>query len=264
MKFLNLFILMFLGFITSNLSAQTTRQIEDDLLKSFKRIDYWDQQRSKDTTMAWSDSLEKANVVFGKKLKEYAQKYPPTITYPFNSLVKEHLNIISSTDGLFRIYSWDTDGGGTMHEFENVMQYKIGQKTYSAWVRDTAVDHQDKYVPYYTKIYVFKVNNKTYYLGIYEGVYCTSCRGQGLQVFTIENGKLNDDLKIIKTQTGLHSQLYYEYNFFYVIHRKADSLMHFDSATKTIYVPVVIEKEKVTKRYITYKFTGQYFERVKN
>jgi len=235
MKILSLFILTFLVFITSDLSAQTPKQIEDDLLKSFKKIDYWDQQRSKDTSMAWSDSLVKANNVFGKKLEGYTQKHPATITYLFSSLVREHLNISNSTDGLFRIYSWDTGGGGTIHEFENVMQYKIGQKAYSVWVQDTAVGRQDKYVPYYTKIYTFKVDNKTYYLGIYEGVYCSSCRGQGLQVFAVENGKLNDDVKIIKTQTGLHSQLYYEFNLFYVIHRKADSLIYFDAITKTIY-----------------------------
>src|SRR5580692_4091341 len=104
MKIFNLSILFFLILITFNLSAQTHKQIEHDLLKSFKKIDYWDQQRSKDTSIAWEDSLEKANDVFGKELKGYTQKYPITITYPFSSLVQEHLNISSSADGLFRIY----------------------------------------------------------------------------------------------------------------------------------------------------------------
>ncbi|MDB5153517.1 MAG: hypothetical protein JWR54_2268 [Mucilaginibacter sp.] len=127
MKYFRLLLFTCRCFIApDNLFAQSPKSIETDLLKSFKKIDYWDQQRSKDTTMAWSDSLEKANNVFAKKLKVYIQKYPATVTYPFNSLVKEHLEISSSTDGLFRIYSWDTETGGTMHFFENVMQYKSG------------------------------------------------------------------------------------------------------------------------------------------
>src|SRR5258707_2813618 len=74
MKTLSLVLFSFLCFISYDLSAQTPRQIEDDLLKSFKKIDYWDQQRSKDTSMAWSDSLEKANDVFWKEIKRVCSK----------------------------------------------------------------------------------------------------------------------------------------------------------------------------------------------
>ncbi len=263
MKCLNLLLLFFGCLLSSSLFAQTPQEIENDLVKSSKKISYWD-GKLRDTTVNANDSLDNANKVFGEKLQNYSERYPSTITFPFALLKKEYLNICSSTDGLFRIYSWDTEGGGTEREFQNVIQYKYGKEMRSIWVRDTAVGRQDKYVPYYTNIYTFKVANKTYYLGIYEGIYCTACRGQGLQIFTIENGKLNDDVKIIKTQTGLHSQLYYEYNLFYVLHRKPEQLLHFDVASKTIYVPIVVEKEKVTNRYIKYKFTGQYFEKVKN
>ena len=262
MKYLNFFTAFFI-LISSNLFGQTPKQIEADLLKSFKKINYWD-ERSRDTIIDVGDSLANANNAFGEKLKLYSEKYPFTISYSFNSLKKEYLNICSSDDGLFRIYSWITEGGGTMHEFQNVMQYKTDKNVHSILVRDTAIDHEDRYVYYYSNLYTFKANNKTYYLGVYDGVYCSACRGQGIQVFTIENGKLNNDVKIIKTQTGLHSQLYYEYNLYYVLHRKVGSLIHFDNTSKTIYVPVVVEHEKVTHKYIAYKFTGQYFEKVKS
>ena len=250
---------MFLSCLLSPaLFAQTPRQIETDLLKSFKKIKYWD-ERLRDTSVNAGDSLYNANNEFGQKLQNYSEKYTSTIIYPFALLKKEYLNICTSTDGLFRIYSWDTEGDGTMHEFENVMQYRYRERTHSIWVRDTAVGRQDKYVPYYTNIYSFKANNKTYYLGIYEGVYCSTCWGQGMQVFVIENGKLNDDVKIIKTASGLHSQLYYEYRF---NGEKKDDI-RFDPVSKTISLPVVI-KDRVTNKRILYKFTDQYFERVKN
>lgn len=263
MRFCKRLPLIFCFFIVLTSNAQNRRSIEIDLLRSFKKISYWD-RKLRDTSINANDSLANANNEFGQKLKNYSEGYPSTITYPFTLLKKEYLNICSSTDGLFRIYSWYTGGDGTMHEFENVMQYKNGEKLRSIWVRDTAVGRQDKYVPYYTHIYTFKANYKTYYLGIYEGVYCSGCRGQGLQVFAIENRKLNEDVKLIKTQTGMHSRLYFEYDLYYAIHRNPGALMHFDAITKTIYVPVIVEKEKITNRYIAYKFTGKYFEKVKN
>src|SRR3569832_1699030 len=124
MKCLNFCFAAFCILITSSLFAQVPRRIvEDDLAKSFKKIDYWNQQQRKDTTGAWGDSLQSANDVFGKKLQYYTNKYLPTI-YSLYNLEPLGVKIVTSDDGLFRIYSWDTGGGGTMHEFENVMQYK--------------------------------------------------------------------------------------------------------------------------------------------
>jgi hypothetical protein len=260
MKVLSLILFSFLCFISYDLSAQTLKQIENDLLRSFKRIDYWDQQRSKDTSMAWSDSLEKANDVFGKKLKDYTQKYPATITYLFSLLVKEHLNIISSTDGLFRIYTWDTWTGGTMHFFENVMQFKSGENTISTLVpRGVEGDGG----PYYDKLYTFKANSKTYYLTTWLAIGSTRDYVRGIQTFSIENGKLNTAAKIIKTRTGLHSEINYEYDLVRT-DEKTNSTIHFDLKTQSIYVPIVLGQGKLTNNYIIYKFTGQYFERVKN
>ena len=90
MKILNLSILLFLAFVTFNLCAQTPKQIEDDLLKSFKRIDYWDEYRGSnkdkaDDLMKANDSLNKACNIFGEKLKSYTSNYPFTIEISLNS-----------------------------------------------------------------------------------------------------------------------------------------------------------------------------------
>lgn len=250
MKTLKLFVLICCCFSGVNLFAQTPATIEADLLKSFKKID------------AASQDNAAANDEFGKKLFDYAKRYPATIAYPFNLLKKEHLDISTSDDGLFRIYSWDTEGGGTMHFFENVFQYKSGAKTVA--VLDTPKGDGDNR-PNYTKLYIFKANNSTYYLTVYLTIGSTKDAGQGIQVFTIENGKLNPDAKIIKTGSGLHSRLYYDYNFMSVVNIAYGSRpsVYFDPATKTIHIPLVEAGGKVTRQYITYKFTGKYFERVK-
>ncbi len=260
MKLFKLFSLICCCFLYSNSYAQSPKEIEADLLKSFKKISYWSEQRSKDTSLTWVNNLEEANGVFGNKLKYYTGKYPSTINCPFNSFKKEHLDIISSDDGLFRIYSWDTSEGGTMHDFENVLQYKSEEKINS--ILDTAKSGDD-YVYYYSNLYTLKAKGKTYYLAVYGGIFSTKDVSEGIRIFTIENGKLND-AKLIKTTTGPHNKIEYGFDFFSEVDWKVRPVISFDNVAKTLYVPLIDEKGKMTHQFILYKFTGQYFEKVKN
>jgi hypothetical protein len=241
--------------------AQTPQAVEADLLKSFKKIEYWHQKQDKGDDGV-SDALGDANDEFGNKLKKYAESYSASITLPFASLKKERLDMFTSADGMFRIYSWETWQGGTMRDFSNVLQYKVGAKTKSTLLTGS----QEVYIPFYTNLYTFKTGNKTYYLGIYGTIYSTKDAGTGIKIFDIENGKLNDDVKIIKTGSGLKSKVYYDYDFFSVVDIAFEKrpTITFDQATQTIHIPLVDGKGQVTKKLINYKFNGQYFEKIKS
>jgi hypothetical protein len=250
MKRLSL-LLFSISFCIIKLHAQTFAEIEADLLKSFKKIDNAAQDN------------EAANDEFGKKLFDYTNKFPATIAYPFNRLKKEHLDISTSDDSQFRIYSWDTWTGGTMHFFESVFQYKDAGKTKA--VLDTVKQEGDSR-PNYTKLYTLKAGNNTYYLAVYLFIESSRYYGEGIQCFSIVKGRLKDDEKIIKTKTGLHSQLSYEADLGSVVNIAFNKrpTIHFDSTTQTIHIPLVEAGGKVTRQYITYKFTGKYFEKVKS
>ncbi|MBS1533222.1 MAG: hypothetical protein JSU01_23180 [Bacteroidetes bacterium] len=254
MKCLNFYLSAFCCVISPALFAQTPQQIEADLLKSFKKIDYCRDKKC--------DSLETANDVFAKKLKFYTEKSPFTITYPFNSLKKDYLDISTSSDGLFRIYSWDTWTGGTMHFFESVMQYKSG--TGFKAIIDTPKTEGDNR-PDYQRMFTFKANGKAYYICTYLYVGSTKDVSEGIHLFTIENEKLTD-AKILKTHSGLNSDITYYYDFGSVVNIEYEKRPHprFDNLTNTIYLPMVDGNQQMTKKFILYKFTGQYFERVKN
>ncbi|MEO3404063.1 hypothetical protein AAFN85_09180 [Mucilaginibacter sp. CAU 1740] len=259
MKTLNT--LFFLCCLAVSAFAQSPQAVEADLLKSFKKIEYWHQKQDNGDDAA-SDALGDANDEFGNKLKNYAESYPASITQPFASLKKEHLDMLTSVDGLFRIYSWDTWQGGTMRDFSNVLQYKIGTKTKSVLLTGS----QETYIPFYTNLYTFKAGSKTYYLAVYGTIYSTKDAGTGIKVFDIENGKLNDDVEIIKTGSGLKSKIYYDYDFFSVVDIAFEKrpTITFDQATQIIHIPLVEAKGKVTKKLINYKFNGQYFEKIKS
>ena len=253
-------ILAFFFIICIDLFAQNQKRIEPNLLRSFKKINYWYTQSNTNTSGAVIDSLAMASDEFGRKLQKTTSTYPTTITYRFDSLIKEGLGIISSADGQFRIYSWDTNTGGTQHFFENVIQYKTGTKTNS--ILDTVKEEGDSR-PLYDSLFTFKISNKTYYLATYTFVLSLNEFRKGIQIFSIENGRLNNKVKLIKTLSGLHSQLNYDYHIS-TIEDYNDSGISFDTSTKTITLPIVNEKGVMTDKIITYKFTGQYFEKVKS
>jgi len=262
---------VFLGCCLTSISAfaQTPKAIEKDLSNSFAKIYYWFDKAHNDTTemlIAENDSLEIANDVFGNKLKYYTSNYPMTISRNFNI----DMNVVTSTDHMFRIYSWDTEMGGTEHDYRNVMQYKNGKSVSSILNMDTTVSNDDHYVYYFSNIYTLKVGEKTYYLGIYNGVFSMKDMQEGVQIFRIESGKLNTHIKLIKTASGLHNTLSYVYDYFSIPSKLKDAEIHYNPASETLTLPVVGasdkigDDEKVSTKHITYKFTGKYFEKVKN
>lgn len=117
---------------------------------------------------------------------------------------------------------------------------------------------------YYDCVYMIKTDRQRYYLAVYNAEYSTQAFGTGVKVFAIENGKLNSDVKIIKTATGLHNEIGYDFNVF-----SSSSIdgkhpkIYYDDNLKTLYIPLLSEKERFTVKFITYKITGQYFEKVK-
>jgi hypothetical protein len=147
-----------------------------------------------------------------------------------------------------------------MHFFESVFQYKIKATTNA--VLDTVKQEGDSR-PIYNKLYTLKIGNYTYYIAIYQFIESSRYYGEGVQCFSITQGKLNDDTKIIKTATGLHSQISYEVDLGAIDNGNATPNINFDVTTNTLYIPLIESKGKATNRFITYKFTGQYFEKVK-
>lgn len=114
-------------------------------------------------------------------------------------------------------------------------------------------------------MYIFIANGKSYYLTVYLIIASSKDVGEGIHICNIDNGQLTD-AKLIKTHSGLHSDLSYDYDFGSVVNIDYEKRprIHFDNNTNTIYLPMVDDNYKMTNKFIQYKFTGQYFERLKN
>ncbi|MFI5141221.1 MAG: hypothetical protein ACHQII_02595 [Bacteroidia bacterium] len=243
---------LFLVLITKINLAQTNTctQIDTDLVGSYKKLT--------SLNYGYGDSIDFYSDTFSNKITNYISKNPETIKCPFNGLKENHCSVVTSADGLFRIYSWDTWLGGTMHDFNNIYQFTSNQKTYTK-----IYDYPEgDYGTYYTDIYTLKANNKTYYLTLRMNSFSTRDHMQAVDICTIEGGSLNDSVALIKSHDSLISSISVEYNFMSVINHpeRPLRLIKYDADKKIIYIPIVMENGDVTDRFILYQFKGKYFE----
>lgn len=257
MKSIKLIVVLCCCFMSANLYAQSPQEIENDLLRIFRRVNYYGTHKKE-----WKavDSLKKMNSMFAYKLKYYTAKYPFTISQDFAALKKERMVIATSADGKFRTYSWDTRLGTTGYDFDNILQYKVGNQTFSL----LKMDPPGKQAYWYPKIYTFGANNKTYYLAVYNSVFSATKAGQGIRAFAIEGNTLNGSVPMIKTPTAVLSRLYYEYTLASVADWEAFPTINFDKTNRIIQTPLVDYSGKMTRKFITYKFIGRFFEKVKS
>ena len=79
--------------------------------------------------------------------------------YPFNR-EKTGLDITTSKDGNFRIYTWNEFGGGTMQFYQNVFQFESAGKVFS---KLNIKDNQDNGCRYF-EINEVESAGKKYYI----------------------------------------------------------------------------------------------------
>lgn len=253
-------LLIILNLFTNTLLSQEKglKEIEIDLCKSYNRLF----KNGFKINSNW-DSLVQQNRDFRSKIEKYTSLYPQTLTYNFDSLANTKVKIISAEDQCFRIYSWDTWSGGTLHYFENALQYKINDSVFSKIMADTS-EYGENYIPYYSQIFTLKSQKETFYLAIGHGIYSNKDHSETLQIFSIKDGYLNDTVQLIKTEEGLRNSITVFYNFFSVVDRSERPVqtIKYKAEHKTISIPIIKDENEVTDKYILYKFTGKYFEKV--
>ncbi|MEJ5105042.1 hypothetical protein [Chryseobacterium sp. MYb328] len=240
--------------------GQNITAIEKQLNEAFQKINYWSSE-GRDFKNSY-DSLAAANTKFEKLLVRYTSSHPQTITNDFKFLEKNGLIIATSEDGKFRIYSWDTWTGGTMHFFKNIFQYKSDQKVYSK-----AGENQGEGDPgsYYYQINDIISENKKYYLAQNKAILSSGMSYHNIKVFSIDNGQLNDKAQLIKTLSGIKNQLGYEVDLTASANRNyegRDYEIEYDPKNKIISIPVIQADSKVTAKKIRYQFKGKYFEKL--
>ena len=255
------FVLLVIVVFSASAFGQTSEAIEKELVGLYGKIN----ENSAYSSNSDGELLEKSNEEFKQKLLNHT-KIASTLKHKFSELEKE-ISITTSEDGKFRVYSWDRLDGGTMHFFETVYQFQGTDGRVHSKSRDLEEGYSGSFVH---EIFTIDAKAEKIYLVCSTSIGSTQDSYQNLRLFKVGKNELNDDVKLIKTKSGLTDSIGFGYNFFSVVDRneRPIKLILFDKKTQTFKIPIVIEDEKfpngrVTDKFINYKFNGTYFIKVK-
>lgn len=236
--------------------AQNNKAIEAELLRHLKAIsDNADKEKIRD----------RENNLLRQKLLKYGRN-ASTLKYDFKGL-GTGMYVATSKDGKFRIYSWDTQSGGTMKFFDGIYQYQSSKgKVFSKpFIRRGLFARG-----FYSQIFQVEMGKSKAYLATSNLVLSTSAMHQDIEGYVIDGEKLNTNVRLIRTTTALRNSVGFDFDFFSVVDRpeRPIKLFSYDEAKKQFRFPIVLEDKKfpnggrVTNRFITYRFNGKYFVKV--
>lgn len=243
--------------------GQSLTEIENELAEHLENISkYGTYGGGYDDSKIYAENRE-----FKKKLLKYGER-ADTLKYAFPKL-EDKMMINTSKDGRLRIYSWDEQTGGTMHDYDTVYQFLGSDGKVRMWAYPETDEEMDV-GPYYHTIFQMTSGKQTIYLAVSTFVGSTSIRGQSLHIVKIAGNKLDLESKLIRTGSGLQNSIGFSYDFFSIVDQpeRSSKLFVFDEKKREFRFPVIIEdagtpQGRVTDKNITYRFNGKYFVKVK-
>jgi hypothetical protein len=240
-------------------AAQAPASIENQILGYLKTI-------SKNGTYAGNyteDKLNKANDALRATLIRNGKRRD-ILAYSFPKL-RDEMYVVTSRDGKLRIYSWDLQTGGTMHDFENVYQF---QGSTGAVYSHTEARDDESAGGFYTQIFQVNSGGGTIYLVNSTFIAQGRTHGQSIEVVKIRGDKFDSSAKLIKTASRLTNSIDFVYDPVSIPESySSGELVSFDSKSQSFSFPVILEDKeafngRVTEKRITYRFNGRYFVKV--
>jgi len=242
--------------VASVVSAQSNWKVEDDLEYHYQQIDYW-RSRMNNDSVVYEESLLR------ERLLSYINSSPNTLKESFKYLkYYDHLNVLSSDDNSFRIYSWDA-GNVRQHSFINVFQYKSGDKTVQASLSIPGVDVETLKGREYRNLYTLKAKGRVYYLATFITPRDKDDYSMGVEVFSKNaDGGLDDSTNILVTNNYATAVNELEFEMANAS-GATDHSIYFNKFTKLLYIPIIWRDGVVSTSYTAYRFKDHYFTEVR-
>ncbi|HEY9718144.1 MAG TPA: hypothetical protein V6C69_11780 [Trichormus sp.] len=203
-------------------------------------------------------ALAKANDAMLTYMKE-AMTNPALLTAKLKQATDAGLTVASSADNKVRFYSWDTQTGGTMHFFDNIVQYQLDPtdaKTEelvlcpSGRQKVSDGDIESGYI--YSSVQQMNTSDgRKIYFALATGVYGSIDHSAVIQAFEIKNKTLKK-VAVFKTKTELLDEISCGF------HDASDEIT-LDEKAKKLFIPLVKEGGAATGRYLVYIFNGRQF-----
>jgi hypothetical protein len=208
------------------------------------------------------DSIKVYNDRLAGYLLKICSTMGATIDEPFTMAAERNIDIYTSADKKLRCYSWNSrENADALAVFvRNVVQFRAGRGTRSAldrdgndWVPSGLVDGIRT---------IHTKDKKTVYLVSANFVDLPEDQHYWLTAVIIEKGHLRQ-CPIFKHSGKKLAELTYDHAAVPYDDEsdKKEPKLHFSKDLQRIYVPVPDEKNKLTGKYIVYKFDGSFFVR---
>ena len=244
-----------------NARGQTPHAADKKIAKYLERIGYWWQQDD------GGDSLRSTNAKLMGYLKDVTRKFPLQTRFPLAE--KNGLGVSSAGNGGLKIYSWDSQLGGTLHDYSSlaVFRTRAGQSNLTLHDETDNVDYghtgyseggywYDKIVPIYGKRGVVT------YLA-FGSAHISAELGEIVFAYQIIN---NDLVNVPFFKTTKQTVKFIEYSYgrlsFIDKHPKQKSPeMHLNADHTRLYIPIVSGPfhDQLTAKYLVYVFNGNNF-----
>lgn len=239
--------------------GQSPQAVERDLLAKLKNVDKFGSYSGSFD----EEKLDAANSAVRDLLVKNGDRLD-VLRYGFPKL-KDAMNVATSPDGKLRIYSWDLETGGTMHDFDQVFQYQETGGQVHTWTFPAGEDETGT-GGYYTQIFQVDSKSGPIYLANSNFIAQGTIHGQSIDGIRISGDKLDVKAKVIRTARGLTNSIDFSYDP-YSLGNRSEKLFSFDAAKQQFTFPVVVEDKtyengRVTNRLITYRFNGEVFVKV--
>jgi len=217
-------------------------------------IIYWHEHREIDNA---DNNLEAANAKFEAVLLEALNKYHELLDYDFKFLDKP----VTSPNKKLSAYSWDTQMGGTMRDYQTIFQYQVKDGTKAENFTDIGEDGE---VYLCTDIFSIVTKYGIVYMPVTFMTESSLYYYNSVKFLVIKDNKLIP-INLIKSDEDMQDNVGVEYINYYGQERTniPEKLIEFDSKNQILKIVRTDDKQNIINAYDLYKFNGTYFENQK-
>lgn len=202
-----------------------------------------------------AEDAEQTYLMFKTKFLK-ALEDQASFNYDFPTTQQKGITLLKSRDNKVKVYSWDTNLGGTMHFFAAAIQVKDSDSTKTTWyeVENAEID---EYIPSYTAIDMIEQDDKTIYLLSYRYIVSNKQVIDGVEAYSIQGGVLKPHpvfkIKSEKAKTHIERtyDIFEEDEFRYYV--------TYDSTSKSVLEVLTDEFEKPIERMRVYSWHNGFF-----
>lgn len=260
-------ILFLLAGVIPAVHAQTMPEVEQQIKLYLDGISYWRFEYSEEDTsfghkVKPEDSLNTINEQLFNYIKDVVVHVPGVLKHPPGLPENSDLEIVTSHDKKFSIYSWDTHNGGTWHFYNSIALFDAGNGRVVADTINYVDNNQQPPASggAYQEVLTVSAKEKTYYLAICMKTFSNSDKAKEITAFETQPDRI-EMVGFFEKDGQINNSILFEYDYMsnYDFEKmKEINTIHLSKNGKKLYIPEVVDQQ-MTGEWEIYDLDGSKF-----